>query len=96
MAKETRRQLAIRKQYNNPRIGMCDVPHCKTLQPQKGRYHGLCWFHYRMIGHWAEKTGCDLSWSGDPFAERYREERLATISAYCKWLKEKASARLEL
>ena len=93
MARETKRQLEVRKQYDNPRIGMCDVPHCKTLQPQKGRYHGLCWFHFRMIGHWAEKVGHDLAWSGSPFDDQYHEKRLAAIGAYREWLGEKASSR---
>lgn len=93
MAKGTKKQLLARKQY--PRIGMCDVPHCKTLQPQKARFHGMCWYHYCRVGYWAEKTGYDLSWSGNPFADHYHKERLATISAYCEWVKEKAERMVE-
>lgn len=89
MAKGTDRQKQIAEQYANPRVGMCIVPYCKSILPAKGRFHGMCWWHYCRVGYWAGKAGHDLSWSGNPFADDYKEKVQEAIQAYCDWLKGK-------
>lgn len=95
MAKGTERQVGMAKQYANPRIGQCIIPHCKSILPAKGMFHGMCWWHYCRVGYWAGKVGEDLSWSGNVFLESYEVGLNETIQKYCDWLCNKASVQTD-
>lgn len=104
MGKGTKAQLELAKRLSNPRIGMCRMPHGKTLQPAKSMYGGMCYFHARLLHYWAKKTGYDLrrdmlqsaakypKWSLVPLVEGPRD----SAKAYCEWLCQKAKGRSNL
>lgn len=87
MAKETQKQVEMAEQYANPQIGQCIIPHCRTLQPAKGRFYGMCYWHYCRVGYWAKKVGEDLSRSTNIFSEDYENELRKTVGKYCAWLR---------
>jgi hypothetical protein len=101
MGKGTKAQLELANRLPNPCIGACRMPHCKTLQPAKGMYGGMCYFHARMIHYWAKKTGYDLrqdmlqaaarhpKWSLQPLVEGPSD----SAKAYCDWLCQEAKRR---
>jgi len=84
MAKGTVRQREKAERLDNPRIGQCRVPHCRTLQPTKNMYGWMCWFHYRLIHYWGERVGFDLTIGPELSAE-----------AYCDWLRQRVQRIVE-
>lgn len=90
MAKGTKKQKELAKEYDNPRIGLCYVPHCKSICPAKGMFHRMCHWHYLRVGFWAYKTGYDLGPVSNVLADGYEGRLLELIASYCSWLNERA------
>jgi len=53
----TQRQLELREEYNNKRIGMCRLPHCRTTMPMKIMFGEFCYYHSAHITKWLLKNG---------------------------------------